>query len=114
MQEFVIWYQDLGMHDVDRVGGKNASLGEMISNLASAGVQVPGGFATTAYAFNQFLEQSGVNERIYKLLDTLDVGDIQALSEAGKQIRQWVIDTPFQPELEQAIRAAYQQLHTDV
>ena len=113
MQEFVIWYQDLGMHDVDRVGGKNASLGEMISNLASAGVQVPGGFATTAYAFNQFLEQSGVNERIYKLLDTLDVGDIQALSEAGKQIRQWVIDTPFQPELEQAIREAYQQLHPD-
>lgn len=114
MQEFVIWYQDLGMHDVDRVGGKNASLGEMISNLASAGVQVPGGFATTAYAFNQFLEQSGVNERIYKLLDTLDVDDVQALAQAGKQIRQWVIDTPFQPELEQAIRTAYQQLHPDL
>jgi pyruvate,water dikinase len=114
VQEFVIWYQDLGMHDVDRVGGKNASLGEMISNLASAGVQVPGGFATTAYAFNQFLEQSGVNERIYKLLDTLDVDDVQALAQAGKQIRQWVIDTPFQPELEQAIRTAYQQLHPDL
>ncbi|MCC5451727.1 phosphoenolpyruvate synthase [Rheinheimera sp. UJ51] len=113
MQEFVIWYQDLGMHDVDRVGGKNASLGEMISNLASAGVQVPGGFATTAYAFNQFLEQSGVNERIYQLLDSLDVDDVAALAQAGKQIRQWVIDTPFQPELEQAIRAAYQQLHPD-
>ncbi len=113
MQEFVIWYQQLGMHDVDRVGGKNASLGEMISNLANAGVQVPGGFATTAEAFNQFLEQSGVNERIYQLLDGLDVDDITALSKAGAQIRQWVIDTPFQPELEQAISQAYQQLHPD-
>ncbi len=113
MQEFVIWYENLGMHDVDRVGGKNASLGEMISNLANAGVQVPGGFATSAYAFNQFLEQSGVNERIYQLLDGLDVDDVTALAKAGAQIRQWVIDTPFQPELEQAIRAAYQQLHPD-
>ncbi|WP_019674242.1 phosphoenolpyruvate synthase [Arsukibacterium perlucidum] len=113
MQEFVIWYEKLGMHDVDRVGGKNASLGEMISNLANAGVQVPGGFATTADAFNQFLEQSGVNERIYQLLDGLDVDDVTALGKAGAQIRQWVIDTPFQPELEQAIREAYQQLHAD-
>jgi pyruvate,water dikinase len=113
VQEFVIWYENLGMHDVNRVGGKNASLGEMISNLANAGVQVPGGFATSAYAFNQFLEQSGVNERIYQLLDGLDVDDVTALAKAGAQIRQWVIDTPFQPELEQAIREAYQQLHPD-
>ena len=113
MQEFVIWYENLGMHDVNRVGGKNASLGEMISNLANAGVQVPGGFATTAYAFNQFLEQSGVNERIYQLLDGLDVDNVTELAKAGAQIRQWVIDTPFQPELEQAIREAYQQLHPD-
>lgn len=113
MQEFVIWYENLGMHDVNRVGGKNASLGEMISNLANAGVQVPGGFATTAYAFNQFLEQSGVNERIYQLLDGLDVDNVTELAKAGTQIRQWVIDTPFQPELEQAIREAYQQLHPD-
>lgn len=110
MQEFVVWYQDLGMHDVPRVGGKNASLGEMISNLANAGVQVPGGFATTAYAFNQFLEQSGLNERIYQVLDGLDVDDVNALAKAGAQIRQWVIDTPFQPEFEQAIQTAYQQL----
>lgn len=113
MQEFVIWYENLGMHDVNRVGGKNASLGEMISNLANAGVQVPGGFATTAYAFNQFLEQSGVNERIYQLLDGLDVDNVTALAKAGAQIRQWVIDTPFQPELEQAIREAYNTLHPD-
>jgi pyruvate,water dikinase len=114
VQEFVIWYENLGMHDVNRVGGKNASLGEMISNLANAKVQVPGGFATTADAFNQFLEQSGVNERIYQLLDGLDVDDVTALSKAGAQIRQWVIDTPFQPALEQAIHAAYQQLHPDL
>lgn len=110
MQEFVVWYQDLGMHDVPRVGGKNASLGEMISNLAGVGVQVPGGFATTAEAFNQFLEQSGVNERIYQLLDGLDVDDVNALAKAGAQIRQWIIDTPFQPEFEAAIRSSFDTL----
>ncbi|WP_411358466.1 phosphoenolpyruvate synthase [Pseudidiomarina salilacus] len=108
--DYVLWYDHLGMTDVGRVGGKNASLGEMISNLAGAGVVVPNGFATTAEAFHQFLEQSGVDERIHKLLDTLDVDDVRALAEAGKQIRQWVIDTPFQPELDKAIRDAYQQL----
>lgn len=110
MQEFVVWYQDLGMEDVPRVGGKNASLGEMISNLAGAGVQVPGGFATTAEAFNQFLEQSGVNERIYQLLDKTDVDNVNELAKAGAQIRQWVIETPFQPAFEQAIHQAYNQL----
>lgn len=110
MQEFVVWYQDLGMHDVPRVGGKNASLGEMISNLANAGVQVPGGFATTAEAFNQFLEQSGVNERIYQLLDKTDVDNVTELAKAGAQIRQWVIETPFQSEFEQAIRTSYAEL----
>src|SRR5574343_11467 len=98
------------MHDVQRVGGKNASLGEMISNLSGVGVQVPGCFATTAEAFNQFLEQSGVNERIYQLLDGLDVDDVTALAKAGAQIRQWVIDTPFQPEFEAAIRQAFDEL----
>jgi len=110
VQEFVVWYQDLGMHDVPRVGGKNASLGEMISNLANAGVQVPGGFATTAEAFNQFLEQSGVNERIYQLLDKTDVDNVTELAKAGAQIRQWVIETPFQSEFEQAIRTSYAEL----
>ena len=110
MVEYVIWYEQLGMHDVDRVGGKNASLGEMISQLAGAGVSVPGGFATTAYAFNEFLEQSGLNARIHDLLDTLDVDNIAALGQAGQRIRQWVIDTPFQPELEQAIAEAYSEL----
>lgn len=106
----VLWYNQLNMHDVDRVGGKNASLGEMITNLASLGVSVPNGFATTAQAFNDFLEQSGVNQNIYQLLDKTDIDDINALTNAGRQIRQWIIDTPFQPELEQSIREAYLQL----
>ncbi|NPE54828.1 phosphoenolpyruvate synthase [Dickeya dadantii] len=106
----VLWYNQLGMHDVERVGGKNASLGEMITNLSELGVSVPNGFATTAQAFNDFLNQSGINQRIYELLDRTDADDVGQLAKAGAQIRQWVIDTPFQPELEQAIRDAYQQL----
>jgi pyruvate,water dikinase len=113
VQQYVLWYQELGMEDVSKVGGKNASLGEMISNLANAGVQVPGGFATTSYAFNQFLEQSGVNQKIYDILDTLDVDDVNALAKVGAQIRQWVVETPFQPELEQAIRTAYEKLSAE-
>ncbi|QJR82927.1 phosphoenolpyruvate synthase [Alteromonas pelagimontana] len=113
MQDYVFWYQELGMQDVVRVGGKNASLGEMISNLANAGVQVPGGFATTADAFNEFLEQSGLDARIHQLLDSLDVDDVTALAEAGKNIRQWIIDTPFQPELEAAIKQYFIELQGD-
>ena len=113
MQEYVLWYQELGMHDVNRVGGKNASLGEMISNLANAGVKVPGGFATTAYAFNEFLEQSGLEAKIHEVLDSLDVDDVSALAEAGKNIRQWIIDTPFQGKLEDEIRTAFVTLQGD-
>ncbi|QPB79341.1 phosphoenolpyruvate synthase [Proteus sp. GOKU] len=103
----VLWYNQLGMNDVDRVGGKNASLGEMITNLAELGVSVPNGFATTAQAFNDFLEQSGINQRIYELLDSVDVDDVNQLTQAGNQIRQWVIDTPFTPQFEKDIRDAY-------
>ncbi|MBU3020150.1 phosphoenolpyruvate synthase [Paraglaciecola agarilytica] len=113
MQENVLWYQQLGMDDVGVVGGKNASLGEMISNLSNAGVQVPGGFATTASAFNLFLEQSGLEARIHELLDSLDVDDIPALGEAGNTIRQWIIETPFLPELEADITAAFKTLQGD-
>jgi pyruvate,water dikinase len=101
------------MGDVNKVGGKNASLGEMISNLANAGVQVPGGFATTSHAFNEFLEQSGVNQKIFDILATLDVDDVNELAKVGAQIRQWVIETPFQPALEEAIREAYEQLSSE-
>jgi len=113
VQENVLWYQQLGMQDVNRVGGKNASLGEMISNLAGAGVEVPGGFATTADAYNQFLEQSGLNDKIYELLDGLDVNDVNKLTEAGRTIRQWIIDTPFQPAFETDIKQAFSQLSED-
>jgi len=112
-QPLVLWYNQLGMHDVDRVGGKNASLGEMITNLSSLGVSVPNGFATTSYAFNLFLDQSGLNQRIYALLDSTDIDDVDALAKAGKQIRQWIVETPFLPELEAAILEAYQQLSSD-
>ncbi|MBK0095524.1 phosphoenolpyruvate synthase [Erwinia sp. S63] len=112
-QSLVLWYNQLGMHDVDRVGGKNASLGEMITNLSSLGVSVPNGYATTSYAFNLFLDQSGLNQRIYDLLDKTDIDDVGELAKAGKQIRQWVVDTPFLPELEEAIRTAYEQLSSD-
>ncbi|MGJ8674500.1 MAG: phosphoenolpyruvate synthase [Pseudoalteromonas sp.] len=114
MQEFILWYQELGMDDVSRVGGKNASLGEMISNLSNAGVQVPGGFATTSHAFNQFLEQSGVETKIHEILDALDVDDVNALAEAGKTIRQWILDTPFQTELEEEIKTAFVKLQGEM
>ncbi|MDB2373665.1 phosphoenolpyruvate synthase [Psychrosphaera haliotis] len=110
MQEYVLWYQELGMNDVNQVGGKNASLGEMISNLANAGVKVPGGFATTSFAFNEFLEQSGLEARIHNILDTLDVDDIAALTKAGEQIRNWIIETPFTPALESALAESYEKL----
>lgn len=110
MEEYILWFDHLGMNDVERVGGKNASLGEMISNLAGAGVTVPGGFATTAHAYREFLSHENLNERINATLDRLDVDDVKALAEAGRDIRQWVIDTPLPPHFEAALRDAYEQL----
>ena len=100
MTDYVLWFDGLGMDDVNRVGGKNASLGEMISHLKGMGVSVPNGFATTAHAFREFLDQSGLNDRIQSLLLALDVEDVNALAKAGADIRRWVIETPFQPALE--------------
>jgi len=110
---YVISFERLRMTDVDSVGGKNASLGEMISQLAGAGVRVPGGFATTAEAFRDFLRSGGLDQRISERLATLDPSDVRALAEAGAQIRQWVIDAPFAPEFEQQIRAAFAELDKD-
>ncbi len=110
MDNYILWFDQLGMNDVDRVGGKNASLGEMISNLAGAGVTVPGGFATTAHAYREFLSHEGLNERINQTLATLDVDDTNALAKAGAQIRQWVIDTPLPPTFEAHLRSAYETL----
>ncbi|OBU39029.1 phosphoenolpyruvate synthase [Photobacterium phosphoreum] len=110
MQQNVIWYSDLSMNDVDRVGGKNASLGEMVANLSNAGVKVPNGYATTSHAFNQFLQANGLSQRIYALLDTLDVDDVNALKQAGATIRNWVLENPLPAALEADIRHCYQQL----
>ena len=113
MGEYVIWFDSLGMEDVNRVGGKNASLGEMISGLSSAGVRVPNGFATTAFAFREFLRHNSLAERVNSLLARLDVDDINALKEAGATIRQWIIETPFPEELQQAITSAYRRLEQE-
>nr|WP_229421045.1 phosphoenolpyruvate synthase [Telluria antibiotica] len=106
------------MTDVESVGGKNASLGEMISQLAEAGVRVPGGFATTAQAFRDFLNHSidggaSLGDRIATRLEGLDIDDVRSLAAAGAEIRQWIVDTPFQPRLEQEIRSFYDRLVAD-
>jgi pyruvate,water dikinase len=108
--EYVVSLDKLGVHDVEHVGGKNASLGEMISNLAGAGVSVPGGFATTAQAYRDFLEQSGLNDRIHDALDKLDVDDVNALAKTGAEIRQWVMDAEFPARLDAEIRAAFAEM----
>ncbi|PWY54842.1 phosphoenolpyruvate synthase [Legionella qingyii] len=100
----------LGMHDLEQVGGKNASLGEMISHLSSAGVSVPGGFATTADSFKEFLSQDNLDKKIYAKLATLDPDNVQQLAVVGKEIREMIVNTPFTPEFERAVRAAYEKL----
>ena len=96
----VIGLEKLGKHDVELVGGKNSSLGEMISHLSNAGVSVPGGFATTAGAYREFLDQSGLNAKIQAELAQLNVEDVNALAQSGAKIRQWIIETPLTPEFE--------------
>ena len=110
MTQYILWLEELGMADLEKVGGKNASLGEMIGNLGNLGVQVPGGFATTADAFREFLDQSGLAKRIQDTLETLDEEDTRALAATGEQIRNWIMETPLQPALEQAIRDAWQTM----
>ncbi|CCF96148.1 phosphoenolpyruvate synthase [Ralstonia solanacearum] len=104
---YVLPFEQLRMTDVEVVGGKNASLGEMISQLDGAGVRVPGGFATTALAFRDFLAHNNLTERISQRLAALDVDDVKALAAAGKEIREWVATAPFQPRLEQEIRESF-------
>ncbi|MCC9597581.1 phosphoenolpyruvate synthase [Rubrivivax sp. JA1055] len=109
----VVPFEQLRMTDVEVVGGKNASLGEMISQLAATGVRVPGGFATTAHAFRLFLRHGGLAERIEARLAALDTDDVRALAEAGAEIRRWIIETPFPAELEAAIRSQFKLLEGD-
>ena len=107
MSEAILWLDRLRLADLAEVGGKNASLGEMIGHLASADVAVPGGFATTASAFVEYLAQSGLAERIEQRLSTLDIEDVAELASAGKEIRRWMLETPLTARLELAIRDGY-------
>ncbi len=104
------WLKDLRMTDLDQVGGKNASLGEMIGGLAQAGIVVPGGFATTAQAYRDFLAANGLDQRIADRLKELDSSDVKALAKSGAEIRSWIESAPFPAPIEKAIRSYYQQL----
>ncbi|AZG09016.1 phosphoenolpyruvate synthase [Pigmentiphaga sp. H8] len=110
---YVVPFEQLRMTDVDSVGGKNASLGEMISQLTGAGVRVPGGFATTAEAFRDFLKDSGLDARINTRLSSLNPEDVRALAETGAEIRQWIIDAPFSARFEKDIRESFAKLDAD-
>ena len=107
---YVVGFEKLGMQDVGKVGGKNASLGEMISHLTRLGVSVPGGFATSADAYREFLAHAGLAERVNRELAKLDVNDVKALTETGARIRQWVLETPLPAALEQSVREGYAAL----
>lgn len=113
MSQNVIWFENLRMTDVESVGGKNASLGEMISQLTEKGVRVPTGFATTAEAYRTFLAHNGLSERISQALATLDVNDVTELARVGKEIRQWILDTPFPAELDADIETAWNKMVAD-
>lgn len=112
-ENYVIWFEKLRMTDVEQVGGKNASLGEMISQLAGSGVRVPGGFATTAEAYRDFLRHNGLADRISAALSRLDIDDVTELARVGKEIRQWIIDTPFPEKLEADIKQAWDKMVAD-
>jgi pyruvate,water dikinase len=111
-EELVVPLRSLRMSDVERVGGKNASLGEMLSQLTADGIRVPDGFATTAHAFREFLRANGLRERIAARLQGVDVSDVRALSEAGREIRNWVASATIPPALENAVRAHFHSLTT--
>ena len=109
----ILWLHELRLADLARVGGKNSSLGEMIGHLANLGVSVPGGYATTADAFQRFIAHNNLSQRIFDRLAGLDVEDVDALVQAGGEIRGWVIDAPLQPDLDADIRAAYARLSSE-
>ena len=110
MKDLVIWFDQLRMTDVSTVGGKNASLGEMISQLVDSGVRVPSGFASTADAYREFLDQGGLALRIEETLASLDISDVSRLADTGSQIRDWILATPLPPRLEREIESAYERL----
>jgi len=109
----ILWFKELGKDDVDIVGGKNSSLGEMISNLSKVGIRVPNGFATTADAFREFLNCNDLENRINKELENLDVEDVNKLQKSGAIIRQWVIDSPLQDDLQKDIISAWELMNRE-
>src|SRR5271167_1417041 len=110
MNPYIIPFENLKNEDVELVGGKNASIGEMISGLAGLGVSVPGGFATTAQAYRDYLAQGGLDERIQETLAALNVDDVKALARVGEQIRGWVLGTHFPRRLQQEVESAYETM----
>ena len=107
---FILEFEQINIHDIPRVGGKNASLGEMIQQLSPQGVRVPTGFATTAYAYRYFIEQAGLETQLRSQLTNLDIEDVTALRHCGRAVRSLILDTPFPAELETAIAQAYRSL----
>ena len=110
MTDYVIPFENLRNTDVGLVGGKNASLGEMISQLTQKEIRVPTGFATTAFAFQEFLQHDDLGNQITQELDGLDINDVQQLAASGKKIRNWIIETPFPKELDSSIEEEYSNL----
>ena len=109
-RQYVVQLHQVGMGDIESVGGKNASLGELIGQLAKAGIRVPGGFATTALAYQEYLAQGGLSQRIDACIGSLDVEDVEALARVGAQIRSWILQAPFPRDLEDQIARAYEQM----
>jgi pyruvate,water dikinase len=106
----IIWFKNLRMKDINEVGGKNASLGEMISQLHNQEIRVPDGFATTAYAYKKFLQQNNLKDKIDEMLNNLDIDNVIALAKAGRQIQNWILETPLPEDLEKDIETAYNQM----
>ncbi|MCE3269313.1 MAG: phosphoenolpyruvate synthase [Burkholderiales bacterium] len=110
MQQNIVWFENLGMKDIESVGGKNASLGEMISELTHTGIRVPGGFATTSNAYKKFLQANNLKQKIDDALDNLNIEDVIQLAKTARSIQQWIIDTPFPKDLEEEIESAYEEM----
>ena len=110
MTKNIRWFADISLNDLAEVGGKNASLGEMVAHLTQAHVKVPNGFATTAHAFTEFLAQNNLSQKIYARLKETNVDDVNQLRSVGAEIRRWVEETPFTPEFERDVREAYAEL----
>src|SRR6185437_4783863 len=107
---YIVNLKDVNSNDIELVGGKNASIGEMIQNLSGKGIQVPGGFATTISAYKSFLSQNNLDKKIQHLISSLDTNNLTKLNKASAQIRNWIVKEKFSPEFEKAIANAFSDL----